>query len=45
MKDIWLGGIILIHDYFSEAYTGVKGAVNDFIKIENKLAFSLLEME
>lgn len=27
---MWGGGIIAIHDYFSDAYPNIKKAVNDF---------------
>lgn len=30
-------GIILVHDYFSSQYLGVKKAVDDFVKIRNNL--------
>jgi hypothetical protein len=31
------GGLILIHDYFSEGYKGVKDAVQEFIKKQNEI--------
>jgi hypothetical protein len=31
------GGVILIHDYFSEGFKGVKDAVNEFEKKHNRI--------
>ncbi len=35
------GGVILVHDYFSEAYKGVGRAVSEFIKEENVYLFPI----